>query len=177
MASTKLPKELYVVWKGDRNNPAQPALGFLNAYDPGKTSFEKKRATQEAWAYSSYKLNAHLVMQSGMYVLEYDEILSTDYRKQYNDPTRHTIRKVQEGITHQPDIWKNEALTGFRIMNSVSRYSTSNKVWRILDPRGLEFEIPTAKLDEIIQSHGIKKGGEIDAKCAWMSNKNLVIVE
>jgi len=172
--ATKIPKELYVVLKSPRD-PVNPPLGFLNAYEPGKVTFEKKRKTQEEWAYGPYR-NSRLVMQGGIYVLEYDEILSIDYSKVYNDPTRYTTQKTQVDIKSQPEIWKNDALTGFRILNFISRYSTSNKVWRILDPRGVEFEIPTSKLDEIIQSHGIKKGGEIDAKCCWAGNKNLVIV-
>lgn len=175
--ATKLPEELYVVWKGDRSNPKDPALGFLNEYKPGKPAFERKKLTQDAWAYASYKTNPRLVKQNGLYHLEYDEIVSTDWNKDYRDPTRHVLRAVQEAISHQPEVWKNDPLAGFKIQNFVSRYSTSNKVWRILDPRGLEFEIPTGKLWEIIDKVGILKGGEIPAKCAWIGNKNLEIVE
>jgi len=73
-------------------------------------------------------------------------------------------------------VYDNAPMRGFKIENSVSRYSTSNKLWRILDPRGFELEISTACLETIIMSADIKKGGEIDAPCSWMSNKNLVVV-
>lgn len=174
--ATKLPKELYVVWKGDRN-PQNPPLGFLNEYRPGMPSFEKKKLTQDKWAYASYLFEPRLVMQNGLYFLEHKKNTGINPKVQYGHPDYYLYEWIQESIPHQPEIWKNDALPGFKVMKSVSRYSTSNKVWRIADPRGIHFEIPTAKMEEVIDLAGIKKGGEIDAKCAWAGNKNLVIVE
>jgi hypothetical protein len=175
--ATKLPKQLYVTFQGVRD-PNKHPLGFLNAYDPGKASFEKKRLTQDKWAYAQYgKQDPRLVMQpNGLYFLEYQKVTGYDHTKHYNEPGYYITETIQEGITAQPEIWNNDALPGFMILNSVSRWSTSNKVWRILDPRGIEFEIPTSKMDEIIELAGIKKGGEIDAKCCWAGNKNLVLL-
>ena len=174
--ATKLPKELYVVWQGTRD-PQNPPLGFLNDHRPGMPSFEKKRLTMDKWAYATYKTEPRLVMQNGMYFLEYKDITGTNPKARYGDPDYYTFVWKQEAIPHQPEIWKNDALPGFMVVKSVSRYYTSSKVWRIADPRGIHFEIPTAKMEEIIDLAGIKKGGEIDAKCAWAGNKNLVIVE
>ena len=80
-------------------------------------------------------------------------------------------------LKNPPAVWDNTPLTGFKIEKSVSRYSTSNQVWRILDPRNAEFEISTAVLEQIINDATILKGGVIDARCAWAANKNLVVVD
>ena len=65
-----------------------------------------------------------------------------------------------------PRIIDNIPLTGFKIVDTVTRYSTSNKLWRILDPRGFELEISTANMESVIMS-GIIDKGEIIDKCVW----------
>jgi hypothetical protein len=45
-----------------------------------------------------------------------------------------------------------------------------------MDPRNVEFEITTGVLEQLIEDATILKGGAIDARCAWMANKNLVVV-
>lgn len=173
----KLPKQLYVTHQDSQGTDAP--LGFLNAYEPGKAAFEKKRITQEDWAYSGYNrygINDRKIEEhngeywiSG-YMWEYDPT------KAYNSPGYRIKKDIHEVMKNPPLIWNNDPLEGFKIVKSVSRYSTSNKLWRILDPRNVEFEISTGVLEQIIEDATIIKGGLIDAKCAWMTNKNLVVV-
>jgi hypothetical protein len=40
----------------------------------------------------------------------------------------------------------------------------------------VEFEITTGVLEQIIEDATILKGGIIDANCAWMANKNLIVI-
>jgi hypothetical protein len=176
----KLPKQLYVTAQ-DRGidpttGPNHP-FGFLNAYEPGKVAFEKKRHTQEDWAYHfSYTQDAKLEQHGNEW---YKVGWKWNYIQHPTDrrlPGTQTREDVHELIQHPPKVWDNDPLTGFRILRSVSRYSTSNKLWRILDPRLVEFEISTGVLEQIIDDATILKGGLIDAKCAWMANKNLVVV-
>jgi len=46
---------------------------------------------------------------------------------------------------------ENERISGFKIIDYVTRHRTDNKVFRIVDPRGLQFEIYTENLLEIIK--------------------------
>lgn len=181
MSKSKLPAQLYVCAKEQPihengkivgyNTP----LGFLNAYEPNKSTFTKKRITQEEWAYKGWIFDFKLVARGPDHDPEY---YATGWN--WESPTKFPAPAVKvpvdKPVTPQPQIWNNTPLAGFRVLESVSRWSTSNKVWRILDPRGIEFEISTACMEQLIMEAGIKKGGEIDATCAWMSNKNLVAV-
>jgi hypothetical protein len=176
----KLPAELYVtaklqpIYDNGKITGFDTPLGFLNAYEPGKAAFDKKRATQEEWAYRGYIHNWVLERRGPSDRPEY-WITGEEWAAWTTGNPRQKV-SVEKLADPQPMIWKNDALRGFKVLNSVSRYSTSNKLWRILDPRGIEFEVSTACLETLIMEAGILKGGEIDAACAWMSNKNLVVV-
>lgn len=176
----KFPEQLYVTAKEQLENSYDedpvtgqyrvtpilgiPPLGFLNAYEPGKASFEKKKATQHEWTYRDLTLY-QIGSGWGVKGTDYDHIT----RKHI--PFDHPLDPMLA-----PQVWDNVPLPGFKILKSVSRMSTSNKLWRILDPRGIQFEISTAILEQIIDDATILKGGKIDAKCAWMNSKNLVVV-
>ena len=189
----KPPKQLYVTARAQGENEAP--LGFLNAYEPGKAAFAKKRVTQEEWAIERMYINGAKIEDHGnglFFVVgtkwvenpAYDSVADRASRNvygrlsqtpPYNVPYR-LAQPVREMMKHPPQVWDNNPLTGFKIEKSVSRYSTSNKLWRILDPRGVEFEISTGCLEQIIEDATILKGGVIDAKCVWMSNKTLIVV-
>lgn len=153
-----------------------PPFGFLNAYEPGKASFEKKKVTQETWAYGLSYLIEGKIERRGPDFYRVGFKWSYDPSKKYGTPGYNFKERVEELITTPPLIWDNTPLPGFKIVKSVSRWSTSNKFWRIMDPRKVEFEISTAVLEQLIEDATILKGGIIDAKCAWMSNKNLIVV-
>jgi hypothetical protein len=53
---------------------------------------------------------------------------------------------------------ENKPTHGFKIVDAVSRYSTSNKKFRVEDPRGFELEIDVYNLLEIIEKHTIVQG-------------------
>lgn len=52
----------------------------------------------------------------------------------------------------------NKPTHGFKVVDTVSRYSTSNKFFRIEDPRGFELEIDTNNLLDLIEHHTIVQG-------------------
>lgn len=64
------------------------------------------------------------------------------------------------------EVLDNGLLTGFRIDTPVSRCSTENVVWRVIDPRGFQLEIYSDNMEEILKSCLIDKG-EIKAKALW----------
>lgn len=137
-------------------------LGFSNAYEPNTKAYEKRKKTQDDWAYGSscFELN--------------NEYWRKDYTWESDSKGGHKQVFTESVIDHhlQPIIIDNVPTEGFRIQHSVSRYSTSNKVWRILDPRGFELEITTDTLEDIIHGGDIRKG-LIIGKCIWRTAKIL----
>lgn len=74
----------------------------------------------------------------------------------------------QSKVKHPAINVKNEALSGYKISESIKRtgsWNGGNVVWRIEDPRGFEWEIPSENMAQILIQVGIKVGGIIDAKC------------
>ena len=132
--------------------------GFLNAYEPHLKSFAKKQQTQLKWATGDDEVKQDNI---GRWVYNSREYLTFNYVQKYMDP--------------QPMIWKNEPLTGFKIHDYTSRYYTSNKLWEIMDPRGVIFEITCASFNDLIKEVDIIKG-VIISPCVWKSNKNLISV-
>lgn len=77
---------------------------------------------------------------------------------------------------------KNEPMDGFKIAKSVKRtggWNSGNVVWRIEDPRGFEWEIPSANLAQIITQTGISAGGVINGRCVIgrLGSNNILIPE
>lgn len=60
----------------------------------------------------------------------------------------------------------NEGMFGFKIGESVRRWSTQNVLWRIEDPRGFELEISSGNMAYIIANTSIING-EITDKLIW----------
>lgn len=75
--------------------------------------------------------------------------------------------------------FKNTPRDGFRILKHVSRHTTSNKLWRILDPSGVTVEISTENMEDIISNNVIDKGmiaGEfVWAKPSHPSSPNYLL--
>ena len=93
------------------------------------------------------------------------------------DPVNHKQirteydRKIPD--EYAPRIWDNTPLTGFKLIDTVNRYR-GNKLFKVLDPRGVEFEITVQSLYHILQEGSVRNGEILDA-CVWKSGKNLVV--
>lgn len=75
----------------------------------------------------------------------------------------------------EPRILENSPTRGFRLLEVVSRYSTSNKLFRVLDPRGFELEISSDNLLDIALASTIVKG-EIVEECVWASSNGVYLL-
>lgn len=67
-------------------------------------------------------------------------------------------------------ILPNDPQTGFKLSESIRRYGWSgsgNVVWRMEDPRGFEFEIPSENMAQILLSCGIGENGVIERPCIY----------
>lgn len=88
---------------------------------------------------------------------------------------------VHHGQKLPPQNIKNEPFDGFKIAKSVKRmgWNGGNVVWRIEDPRGFEWEIPSSNLVQIIIQTGISAGGVINGRCmiGRLGSTNILIPE
>jgi hypothetical protein len=143
----------------DKPNP----LGFAHDYTPHLKSFAKKKDTQLKWAYgSNYEDNNGVIW------------FGPTHRWEGRHPNSVCVsvpgQQVQPNL--QPRVIINEPIEGFTISHSVNRSATSNKVWRILDPRGFELEISTDCMEDLVLQGTIIKGA-IQGKCIWHTGKIL----
>lgn len=74
-----------------------------------------------------------------------------------------------------PKTYENKPLSGFKIVDFATRWSTSNKLIRIYDPRGFELEISVENLLTLIETHTIVNG-EIIGKLLWGGDSAKVLV-
>ena len=183
MSNVKIPKQLYVTskkvvereyLKPDYTTFIETVsnFGFLHPHEPNLKNDKKRKETQHNWAYNTgYSYN------NKVYQTETDEWRHQSARWQFA-PGRQSVRvDFDEPIPleYAPRIWENEPLTGFMIVDTVNRYR-GNKLFKVLDPRGIQFEVTVASLFEIIQHGTITKGRIMDT-CVWKGNKNLVIAK
>lgn len=63
-------------------------------------------------------------------------------------------------------IVENTPTSGFYVGCSVSRWSTSNKLFRVKDPRGFTVEIPTDNLATLLHHTTVVKG-VVQEECVW----------
>lgn len=164
----KHPKQLRVTFKeqlgyhvaGDKKDVP---LGFAQIYEPHLKSFEKKKQTQDDWAYGASSWGRKFFYRD-------DKVWTC--RWVYEGQSRSEVEAVVPDEL-QPRIIDNVPLIGFKVQHSVSRYSTSNKLWRILDPRGFELEMPTGDFAALLSTVTIDHGLIIEP-CIWHTGKILV---
>lgn len=69
---------------------------------------------------------------------------------------------------------KNEPLHGFEIVDFATRYTTSNKLIRVKDPRGFELEISVENLIELVSKpSSVVVGGKFSEPLVWGREDNL----
>lgn len=72
-------------------------------------------------------------------------------------------------------IIENKPTRGFKMLEVVSRYSTSNKLFRVLDPRGFELEISADNLLDLAMATTIVRG-EIVEECVWAQHNGVYLI-
>lgn len=178
MSKVKIPKQLFVVRQGMNQVATAVSLGFLHEYNPHTATGKKKMKTQLDWAY--HIPNTHIdeiVEENDQWIIrgyrwEYPPVVGGQRYASNNAKRVDVFEIIDKKIA--PQVWFNDPLPGFKVSSTVSRYSTSNKLWRIVDPRGVEFEISTDAFEEIVMNSTIVKG-EIMDECVWVNNKRLAL--
>lgn len=89
---------------------------------------------------------------------------ATTWASTYDYATKESVPGKDWGIL------PNDPQTGFKVADSIRRYGWSgsgNVVWRMEDPRGWEFEIPSENMAAIIMSCGMGESGVITRPCIY----------
>lgn len=117
-----------------------------------------------------YMLNAYTNAKERpiSYMCHYEENKSFETRKE-------TGRRWAKNPNKDGTVYDNVPMTGFKIGKSVSRWSTSNKLFRLIDPRGFEVEITTGNLEMLLRDVTVVKG-EIQEKCLWARETQNILV-
>lgn len=172
MSSKKPPKKLYITSYYENGDKTLVPFGCLGEYKPGIPTYENKMRAQEQ---TSYIDNSGLIRHTA----RIEKRANGDWfvcgeSWAWNISSNNRIQE-ERLIETPPVIWDNEPMSGFKIDKYVSRWSTNNKYWRIVDPRGVQFEVSTDCLHNLIMEAGISKGGEIMGECLWFSNRRLIV--
>ena len=83
-----------------------------------------------------------------------------------NNKTKLTVDGWRDKSIN-PSIFTNEPLAGFKIDGTRRRWSTSNVLFEVTDPRGFNLQISAENMMLIINTIGIAKGGVIQGNCYW----------
>ncbi len=162
--TTTIPKQHYVTIQYRKDASTESGLlGFSSPYTKD-AAFEKRRATQESWAYGGY---------GHQFEIDADGTIT---------PLPTTTIDTMALFTTKcyPQIHDNTPMAGFEIAKSVRRYGgwggSGNVVWRIADPRGFELEIGSENFAKVLDCTTIVNG-VIQGECVWGrdSGKNLLI--
>lgn len=180
MAKKKVPEQLYVVSKSNKEteydrdpvtgiwsikSETDHNFGFLHPHEPTKATDGKRKHTQQYWAYSGFYEKNGEAWEKGT-EWKHDPVAQKYIHIPYD-------RKIDD--LYAPKIWENVPLTGFKIIDTVHRYR-GNKLFKVLDPRGIEFEITVQSLYHLLQEGTVQNGVIIDA-CVWLKGKDLVVAK
>lgn len=112
-------------------------LAYMTYYEEN-AAFEKRKATGENWA---------------------------SPRKYKWNPETKKNEEIEVKVPVE-NIVDNTPIKGIYIGSSVSRWSTSNKLFRVNDPRGFTVEVPTDNIATLLHlttvTHGV-----VEEECVW----------
>lgn len=114
-----------------------------------------------------YAINTHHYLDEGL-------AYACPYVEKNGKPDKSTLNMQETGrnwarsraTTGPEDIIENKPTKGFYIGSSVSRWSTSNKLFRVKDPRGFTIEVPTGNIATLLH-HSTVINGVVQDECVW----------
>jgi hypothetical protein len=128
------------------NPEREDNLAYMTHYEEDD-KFPKRKATGLSWA------NAH--------------------REQWQwDNSTQKSKLIKSRPVIEDGIYvDNTPLPGFYIGDSVSRWTTENKLFRVTDPRGFSVEVPVGNISTLLHLTTVVKG-VIQEECAWGKEGN-----
>lgn len=152
----------YVVKPEHEDNLAYMCQAEFTKEGEPSASLKKMQVTGRSWA----RVNAQTVYkkkEGDNYTYLYDE---------NNRPVVDYVVPAKEGVESFTD---NIPTTGFYIGDSVSRWSTDNKLFRVKDPRGFTVEVPTGNVATLLH-HTTVVNGVVQEECVWGREGNSHIL-
>ena len=152
-------------------------IGFLHAHSNDRAG-EKRRNTQEEWAYGGPEIDPAMINSTSYYghrgfIRDANGgIILVSKGYDYNTRQNH-VTQVPLDFDLYPKIWANDPQVGIKVKDYNSRYSTSNKLIVVEDPRGGDFEVTVEYFIELLKMVTIVEG-VIQDSCVWAGNKRLV---
>lgn len=152
----KIHSKLWYVIKPEHTDE----LAYMCQYEQGKdgnplSNVAKMQATGRSWA---------RVGSQNVWKLKPDAKTSYDYER--DEQGRSILDYVIPAKEGEEFIVDNTPTSGFYVGCSVSRWSTSNKLFRVKDPRGFTVEIPTDNLATLLHHTTVVKG-VVQEDCVW----------
>lgn len=152
----QIHKQIWYVLKPDHSD----GLAYMCQFQTGKdgeplSNVSKMQATGRSWARTN---------SQNVYKLKPDAKTSYDYERDENNNV--IVDHVVHAKHGEEFISDNTPTTGFYVGSSVSRWSTSNKLFRVKDPRGFTVEIPTDNLATLLHHTTVVKG-VVQEACCW----------
>lgn len=156
----KIHKQLWYVLKPEHNDE----LAYMCQYEETKdgqplANVSKMQDTGRSWASSR--------------IVEYKK---DDKGNIERDENNRYITTRDEYVKGEEFISDNTPTTGFYVGSSVSRWSTSNKLFRVKDPRGFTVEIPTDNLATLLHHTTVVKGVVQEACCWGREGNNHILL-
>jgi hypothetical protein len=202
MSKRAIPKQLYATFKEeihydvfqDLNGnwvrggiTTRNVIGFVQAYDKSVAG-QKRMKTQMDWAYPN-RVDTIAELQAALddsingmrnrysaYTLYFlDGANSLLYKPGEYDSSANRygpgeiVPFAQDLV---PQLWDNVPVRGFKVCGFKSRYSTSNKLILVEDPRGGQFEVKVDSFVDLMSEVSIVNG-VIQDECIWVGNKVL----
>lgn len=152
----KISKQIWYIVKPEHSDE----LAYMCPYETNKdgeplSNIAKMQATGISWA---------RVNSQNVYKLKPNSTSSYDYEK--DEDGRVIIDHVIPAKNGEGFVVENIPTKGFYVGSSVSRWSTSNKLFRVKDPRNFTVEIPTDNLATLLHHTTVVKG-VVQEACVW----------
>ena len=162
----QIHKQIWYVIKPDHSDE----LAYMCQFKIGKdgeplSNVSKMQATGRSWA----RTNSQKV-----YKLKPDAKTSYDYERDENNNV--IVDHVIPAKHGEEFISDNTPTAGFYVGSSVSRWSTSNKLFRVKDPRGFTVEVPTDNLATLLHHTTVVKGVVQEACCWGREGNNHILL-
>lgn len=159
----KISNKIWYVVKPDHEDNLAYMCGYEETKEGNPTSsVSKMQSTGRGWA----RIGAQTIYkrkEGDSYTYLYDE---------NNSPIVDYVVPAKAGIE---SIAENVPTAGFSIGDSVSRWSTDNKLFRVKDPRGFTVEVPTGNIATLLHHTTVVKG-IVQEECVWGREGNSHIL-
>lgn len=160
----KIHDKLWYVIKPDQeDNLAYMCQAEFTKEGEASASLKKMQGTGRSWA----RISAQTVYKKKEGSTSWDYELDEQGRLIID----HTI-PAKEGSEQTV---ANTPTQGFYIGDSVSRWSTDNKLFRVKDPRGFTVEVPTGNIATLLH-HTTVVNGVVQEECVWGREGNSHIL-